>query len=292
MASDNWRDLYPFASHELVIDGLRLHYLDEGSGPTLLLLHGNPTWSFFWREMIKSLRGRYRVVVPDLIGHGLSDKPSRRQYGYRLADRIGDIRRLIEHLDLDRITLIAHDWGGPIGLGAAIEMPERFAGLVLMNTAAFRATRVPFRIRLARVPGLSRLAIQGLNLFTRAAIRMASNKPERMTPAVRAGYLFPYDSWVHRESVYQFPQDLPLRPSHPSYETLLRIETGLAQFRDRPVCLVWGMQDWCFPPQFLERFKEIFPQAEAHPLADAGHYLLEDEPEQVVSIVERFLAGK
>ena len=110
-----------------------------------------------------------------------------------------------------------------------------------------------------------------------------------MTPAVRAGYLFPYDSWAHREAVYQFPQDLPLRPGHPSYETLLRIENGLEQFGDRPVCLVWGMRDWCFPPQFLERFVGIFPHADVHRLSDAGHYLLEDEPEQVVSIVKEFL---
>ena len=152
MESGSWQDLYPFASHELLIDGLRLHYLDEGTGPALLLLHGNPTWSFFWREMIKELRGRYRVVIPDLIGCGLSDKPSPRKYNYRLARRISDIGRLVEHLKIERVTLIAHDWGGPIGLGTAIDMPERFARLVLMNTAAFRTTRVPFRIRLTRVP--------------------------------------------------------------------------------------------------------------------------------------------
>ena len=285
----DWQPLYPFQSHEMILDGHRYHYVDEGAGPVLLLVHGNPTWSFYWRELVRALRDRYRVVVVDHIGCGLSDKPSPAKYSYRLAQRIADLRQFIERLDLREITLVAHDWGGGIGMGAAAAAPERFARFVLMNTAAFRAPRCPWPIRLCHVPVLGQLAVQGLNLFARAATRMTVAKHQRMTPAVRAGYLAPYDSWAHRVAVYRFVLDIPLRPSHPSYETLVEVERGLAKFRRHPVCLIWGMRDWCFSSWFLERFLDFLPQAEVHRLADAGHYLVEDAHEQIVPLMVKFL---
>jgi haloalkane dehalogenase len=287
-ATDDWRSLYPFESHEALIGGRRMHYLDEGAGPALLLVHGNPTWSFCWRELVRRLRGRYRVVVPDHIGCGLSEKPRLRDYSYRLAQRVSDLGELIERLGLERITLVAHDWGGPIGMGAAVAAPARFARFVLMNTAAFRSRRCPLRIRLCRTPLLGRLAVQGLNLFVRAALRTTVCRPERITPAVRAGLLAPYDCWRHRLAIHRFVLDIPLSPRHPSYRTLAEIEAGLAQFRTHPVCLIWGMRDWCFTPQFLERFLDFFPQAEVHRLADAGHYVVEDAHEQIIPLLEDF----
>lgn len=272
----------------MLLDGRRFHYLDEGAGPVLLLVHGNPTWSFYWREIVRALRDRYRVIAIDHIGCGLSEKPSAADYSYRLAQRIADLRQFIETLDLRQITLVAHDWGGGIGMGAAGAMPERFARFVLMNTAAFRAQRCPWRIRACHVPLLGQWGVQGLNLFVRAAVRMAVYKHERMTPAVRAGYLAPYDSWANREAVYRFVCDIPLRPGHPSYQTLAEVEAGLVQFRRRPVCLIWGMRDWCFSPWFLERFCDFLPQAEVHRLADASHYLVEDAHEEIVPLMEKF----
>lgn len=285
---DDWRSLYPFESHWLTIDGHRYHYLDEGQGPALLLVHGNPTWSFYWREMVLAWRDRYRVIVPDHIGCGLSDKPGPGEYSFRLAQRISDLGHLIRELDLHQVTLVAHDWGGAVGMGAAVAWPERFARFVLMNTAAFPSQRCPLRIRVCRSP-LGQLAVQGLNLFGKAALRMASWHPERMTPAVRAGLLAPYDSWHNRTAVYRFVRDIPLSPRHPTYQTLCHIEAGLAQFAQRPVCLIWGMHDWCFPAEFLERFEAVFPEAEVHRLEDAGHYLVEDAPDQVAALVASFL---
>ncbi len=287
--TDDWRALYPFQSHEITLDGFRCHYLDEGTGPVLLMVHGNPTWSFYWRELVRALRGRYRVVVPDHIGCGLSDKPGVKAYSYRLARRVDDLGQLIEKLNLERITLLAHDWGGAIGLGAAVAAPERFARFVLLNTAAFCSRRCPLRIRLCRVPLLGRLGVQGLNLFARAALRMAVCQPERMTPAVRAGLLAPYDRWRHRLAIHRFVLDIPLHWRHPSYQTLSEIEAGLEQFRLHPVCLIWGMQDWCFTPAFLDHFLDFFPEAEVHRLLDAGHYVVEDAHEQIVPILEEFL---
>lgn len=285
----DWRQLYPFESHWHQIGGQRMHYLDEGQGPALLMVHGNPTWSFYWRELVKALRGRYRVVVPDHVGCGLSDKPGHDAYPYRLARRVSDLQELVERLGLERITLVAHDWGGAIGLGAAVARPERFDRFVLLNTAAFRSRRIPLRIAVCRTPLLGRLGVQGLNLFARAALRMAVVHRERMTPAVRAGLLAPYDCWRNREAIYRFVADIPLRPGHPSYETLARIERGLAGLRDRPVCLIWGMRDWCFTPHFLDRFLEFFPAATVHRLDDAGHYVVEDAYERIVAMVEEFV---
>lgn len=289
MSTADWRSLYPFKSHEIRIDGLRYHYLDEGTGPVLLLSHGNPTWSFFWRDIVTALRGQYRLVVVDHIGCGLSDKPPADKYPYRLARRADDLNRLVETLDLKHITLVAHDWGGAIGMGAAVRNPSRYGRFVLMNTGAFRAPTCPWKIHLVHIPIVGQLGVQGLNLFVKAALTETVAKPERMTPQIKAGFAAPYDSWANRVAVYRFVQDIPLKPNHPSYQTLVDIENGMPQFRDRPVCLIWGMKDWCFTPWFIDKFREFLPQAEVHKIDDAAHYLVQDSPEEVVATMREFL---
>lgn len=286
--SSDWRPLYPFASHTIEVDGLRYHYLDEGQGEPLVLVHGNPTWSFYWREVVLALRGHYRLVVPDHIGCGLSDKPQ--NYSYRLETHIKNLRSLLAQLDLRNVTLLAHDWGGAIGLGAAVAEPERFSRLVLFNTAAFRSTRIPWRIAACRIPLFGQLAVRGLNGFARAALKMAVCHHPRMTPAVRAGLLAPYDSWANRIATHKFVLDIPLRAGHPSYDALMEVERGLNKLASLPTMLVWGMRDWCFTPHFLRRFQEFFPSAEVHELADAGHYVVEDAHERIVPLVRDFLA--
>ncbi|MBI1903310.1 MAG: alpha/beta fold hydrolase [Planctomycetia bacterium] len=284
----DWRSLYPFTSHFLPIGPHRLHYVDEGAGPPLLLLHGNPTWSFYWRRVIEPWRKKFRVVAPDHIGCGLSDKPG--DYEYTLARHIENVLELVRSLDLKEITLVAHDWGGPIGLGAAVAMPERFARLVLLNTAAFRSTRVPWRIRACRIPLVGALAVRILNLFVRGTLRMATEFPGRLRGAVRAGYLAPYDSWAHRVAVHRFVQDIPLSPRHRSYAKLLEIEQGLPRLADRPVLLAWGMKDWCFTTHFLDRFLGFFPAAEVRRMEAAGHLVAEDAAEELAPLVEDFIA--
>ena len=257
------------------------------------MVHGNPTWSFYWRDLVRYFRGQYRVVVPDHIGCGLSAKPSAgqspRQYPFTLARRIDDLCRLVESLDLRNIALVAHDWGGAIGMGAAAAMPERFGRFALLNTAAFRSRRIPLRINVCRLPLLGRLGVQGFNLFARAAIRMAVAQPRRMTAAVKSGFLAPYDNWHNRTAVLQFVHDIPLKPGHRSHATLAGIEKALPQLADRPVCLIWGMKDWCFTPHFLDRFIEFFPHAEVHRLEDAGHYVVQDASELVAAALDGFL---
>ncbi len=286
--ADDWRPLYPFASHELRINGLRYHYLDEGQGEPLLLVHGNPTWSFHWRNVVLALRDRYRLIVPDHIGCGLSDKPQ--DYGYRLEQHIANLRTLIATLNLQNITLLAQDWGGAIGLGAAVADSQRFKQFVLFNTGAFHGERMPWRIRACRIPLLGKLAVQGANGFVEAALRMAYTNPAWMTNAVRAGYLAPYDNWRNRVATHRFVLDIPMRPSHPSYGTLSKIQLGLHGLKPRPVMLLWGMCDWCFTPKFLERFIKVFPYANVHRFVDAGHWVVEDAAQEILPLLENFLA--
>jgi haloalkane dehalogenase len=264
-----------------------MHYVDEGRGRTLLLVHGNPTWSFHWRNLIVGLRSTHRLVAPDHIGCGLSDKPQ--EYDYRLARHIANLVEFIDKLDLAEINLLAQDWGGAIGLGAALARPERFARFVLFNTAAFRSTWMPWRIRLCRAPLLGTLAIRGANAFVRAALRMAVERRDRLTPAVRAGIAAPYDTWSNRVAIDQFVKDIPMSPAHPSFDTLKRIEEGLLRLADKPFQFIWGMRDWCFTPAFLERFLEFFPNAEVHRIEDAGHWVVEDAHERAMPLVERFV---
>jgi len=286
---------YPFDSHFLTLaDGLRYHYVDESlpsdqESPVLLMVHGNPTWSYYWRNLITMFRSRYRCVAVDHIGCGLSDKPDESRYPFTLERRIADLLQLIEHLDLKRITLIVHDWGGAIGMGAAIQMPDRFEQFVFMNTAAFRSTRCPMRIRLCRMAVLGRLALQGLNLFSLGTFWMASANKKNLTPEVRTALMAPYHSWNNRLAIYRFVQDIPLSPHHPSYETLKTIEDLLPMFRERRVCLIWGMLDWCFSPEYLKRFLQFFPGADVHRLEKAHHLLVEDAPEEVIAALGAFL---
>ncbi len=284
-----WRSLYPFQSRELVVGGHRYHYLDEGQGDVLLLVHGNPTWSFHWRNLIGPLARKYRVIAVDHMGCGLSDKPS--HYSYRLSQHVDNLAQFVKRLNLERVTLVGHDWGGAIGLGAAHREPQRFARFVMMNSAAFRSQSMPWRIRACRVPLVGQLAVQGLNAFVRAALHMAVVRHNRMTPEVRAGYLAPYDSWNNRQAIYRFIADIPMSPRHPSYHDLLAIEQSLPMWSAHPWMFIWGMRDWCFTGAFLDRFLSFFPQAQVHRLAEAGHWVVEDAYEQIIPLVERFIAG-
>jgi pimeloyl-ACP methyl ester carboxylesterase len=289
-ADAGWRALYPFASHRFDVGGRQMHYLDEGDGdpsqPTLLFVHGNPTWSFHWRRLILLLRNGYRCVAPDHLGCGLSDLQPRPM---RLADHIENLVRLIQHLDLRRVTLVAQDWGGAIGLGALLEERARFERIVLFNTGAFRPWFIPWRIRLCRAPLVGKWAVQGANAFSRAALKMTLARQRRLEPAVAEGYLAPYGSWERRAAVYQFVRDIPASAKHPTWDTLAAIESRLPELANMPAALIWGARDWCFTTQCLDRFAAVWPQAEVHRLEDGGHWVLEDAPDDALQIVETFL---
>lgn len=278
---------YPFASQYLDVGGHRMHYVDEGEGPAIVMLHGNPTWSFFYRDLIQALRGRYRVVACDHIGCGLSDKPA--NYAYTLRTHVDNAIALFDHLGISDATLALHDWGGAIGFGLARQRADSIKRFVLFNTAAFLGGRVPWRIRICRIPLFGTVAVRVFNGFARAATFMAVAKHERMTPQVARGYLQPYGSFADRVAVHGFVQDIPMSARAASYAVVREIEASLEQFRDRPMTIHWGMKDFCFTPAFLAEWTRRFPKAEVHRYDDAGHYVLEDAHERIVPAVEAFL---
>ena len=154
-----FRDLYPFRSQYLTLSGWKYHYVDEGSGDPLVMLHGNPTWSFYYRALIAAFSPTHRVIAPDHVGCGLSDKPQ--AYSYTLAQHINNLEALLDALELERLTLFLHDWGGPIGMGYALRHPERVKRFVVFNTAAFPVSRIPLRINVCKLPGFGALAVRG-----------------------------------------------------------------------------------------------------------------------------------
>lgn len=282
-----FRSAWPFEPNFLGVDGGDMHYVDEGAkdAAPLLAVHGNPTWGFYFRRVIDEFAGEMRVVAADHIGCGLSDKPQ--DWPYQLEGHIDNLERLVLELDLTNITLLVHDWGGAIGMGLAARHPERIARLVITNTAAFPADRIPFRIRVCKTPVLGRFVVQAFNAFAGAATVMAVEKP--LAAEARAGLLAPYDSYANRIATWAFVRDIPMSPKHESFATLASIGESLARFQDTPTCIVWGERDWCFTPAFRRMWQERLPRAEVHPIESAGHYLLEDAPLEVLEIMRSFL---
>jgi haloalkane dehalogenase len=274
--------------------GLRLHYIDEGSGEPVVMLHGNPTWSFFYRGLIAALRGSYRVIVPDHIGCGLSDKPDDSRYSYTLASRVDDLEILLDHLGLDReLTLIMHDWGGMIGMAYAARHPERIARLVLSNTAAFHkptSKPMPRALAICRDSPVGAFIVRWLNGFARATARIGC-KRNPMTRERRRAYVAPYDSWRHRIAILRFVQDIPLQPVDRSFELVSWVEDRLHLLRSVPMQILWGMKDFVFDHHFLAEWERRFPEARVHRFPLAGHYVFEDEADAINDLVPAFLAA-
>ena len=283
----NWTREYPFQSRWLDLGGFRLHYFAEGSGSPLLMVHGNPTWSFLWRHLARELRYDYRPIAVDHVGCGLSDKP--RNLTYSLPIHVAHLVRLIDHLDLQNITLFAHDWGGPIGLRALMARRERFSRIVLFNTGAFPPPYIPWRIRACRTPVFGKLAVQGFNLFARAAQTMAVHQPHAISEIARSGLISPYDNWQNRQAIFEFVKDIPTSNGHPTWKYLEELENALPGLADMPVQLIWGMQDWCFQPSCLDRLVQHWPHAEVERIEDAGHWVTEEAPKRVLKVVSDFL---
>ncbi len=281
--------LYPFQPRSFTTPaGARMSYLDEGprSAHAVLMLHGNPTWSFYYRELVKALAPTMRCVVPDHVGMGFSEKPQ--DYDYTLARRIDDVEALVRSLGVESVDLVVHDWGGAIGFGFAARRPESVKRIVILNTGAFPSRHIPGRIALCKAAGIGPVLVRGFNGFAWPATWMAMHRRTLSEDEKRA-YLLPYDSWANRVAVSAFVHDIPMTEGHRSWTTLKEVEAGLAQFRDRPVIVVWGGRDFCFNDAFLAEWRTRLPQAEVHRIADAGHYVLEDALDEVVPRVTIFL---
>jgi haloalkane dehalogenase len=287
-----FRHLYPFDSHYLDLNGLKYHYLDEGRGDPVVMIHGNPTWSFYYRVLVKALCPHFRTIVPDHIGCGLSDKPEADAYDYRLKNRVDDLEVLFAHLNLkEKLTLVVHDWGGIIGMAAAVRRPEKISRIIVLNTAAFlppAAKRLPLRLRAIRnIKPLAVPAVLGLNLFARGALYMAAHKS--LASDVKSGLAAPYNCWQNRIATLKFVQDIPIDEQDPSYHLVKYVDTHLEALSGLPMLICWGERDFVFDTDYRDEWQRRFPKAEVHTFADAGHYVLEDAADKIIPLVKDFL---
>lgn len=287
-----YRHLHPFKSNYLDINGMRYHYLDEGRGEPMLMIHGNPTWSFYYRHLVSAFSDRYRVIVPDHIGCGLSDTPLEIEYEYTLKNRVDNLSTLIDKLKLDQpVTLVVHDWGGMIGLAWALDHLDQVGRIVVTNTSGFfppNDKSIPNRLKLIRAGGgLMRRAVLNFNLFARAALYMAPRRP--LAPEVKAGLIAPYDSPRNRLATLNFVLDIPLDSNDPSGSIVARVDQNLQRIFNRPALILWGAHDFVFDRDYYKEWRRRLPQVEAHWFDDAGHYLFEDIPDKIVSHLTEFL---
>ncbi|WP_314404561.1 alpha/beta fold hydrolase [Stenotrophomonas rhizophila] len=273
--------------------GLSMNYLDEGprDGDVVVMVHGNPSWSYYWRTLVAGLSDKYRCIVPDHIGMGLSDKPDDGRYEYTLQSRVDDLDALLKHLGITGpVTLAVHDWGGMIGFGWALSHHAQVKRLVVLNTAAFpmpAAKKMPWQIALGRHWKIGEWLIRTFNAFSSGASWLGV---ERKMPAdVRRAYVSPYNSYANRISTIRFMQDIPLTPADKAWSLLARAGEALPSFADRPAFIGWGLRDFVFDHHFLAGFQAALPQAQVHAFEDAGHYVLEDKHEVLVPKIRAFL---
>ncbi|WP_110458129.1 alpha/beta fold hydrolase [Shewanella algidipiscicola] len=285
--------LFPFKRNYFDINGNKLHYVNEGQGEPVVMVHGNPSWSFYYRNLVSALSDNHQCIVPDHIGCGLSDKPDDSAYDYTLEQRIDDLAALLDHLNVKQnITLIVHDWGGMIGMGFAARHPERIKKLVILNTGAFHlpeAKPFPWALSICRNTLLGTVLVRGFNAFSSIASYVGV-KRQPMPKAVRQAYVAPFNSWANRISTLRFVQDIPLKPGDRNYQLVSDIAAALPQFATLPVMICWGLQDFVFDKHFLDEWQRVFPGAQVHEFADCGHYILEDASDEVVTHVRQFMA--
>ena len=290
---------YPFKPRRFnVRPGVAMSFLDEGprDGDVVVMLHGNPSWSYYWRHLVAGLSDQYRCIVPDHVGMGLSDKPddaddASPRYDYTLQSRIDDIDALLEHLGIDGpVTLAVHDWGGMIGFGWALLDPTRVKRLVITNTASFPLPAekpMPWQIAMGRHSRLGGWLIRRFNLFARGAAAFGT---KRALPSdVKQAYSGVYDGWANAISTLRFMQDIPLRENDRAWPLLAAAEKQLPGYADRPAFIGWGLRDFVFDKHFLAGFTRALPQAHVHAFEDAGHYVLENKHEALVPEIRAFL---
>lgn len=289
----NFPDYPSNSSAYFEVNNLKMHYLEGGkdNDETLVMIHGNPSWSFYYRNLFNALIDKYYCIVPDHIGMGLSDKPDDDRYNFSLKERVDNLEALLDSTaSNNNLTLIVHDWGGMIGLAYATRYPDRIKRLIISNTAGFhipKGKQVPWQLKLTRTPVIGALLNQGFNAFPKGAVsKCVTRKP--MLKEVGQAYIAPYDSWTNRLSVLRFVEDIPLAKNHISFDIVDGVDKNLEQFKTLPVLICWGLNDFVFDNDFLAEWKRRLPDAVYHEY-DAGHYLLEDAGDEVIPVMKQFL---
>jgi cis-3-alkyl-4-acyloxetan-2-one decarboxylase len=272
LKDETWAGSWPFAPHYYVNQGVQLHYVDEGQGEPIVLVHGDPTWGYLYRQFIPSLARHRRCIVPD---------------------HIANLEALMLYLDIRDITLVLHDWGGPVGLGFAVRHPARIKRLVLMNTWAFApwpGGPLPRLLEIIRSERGDKFVLERHG-YLEPALRGTTYHTERLTTTVMDAYRAPFPTPASRLALLCWSRDIPTHISDPSYMVMKQIERGLAQFARTPVLLLWGMRDPVLGVAVLHRWQEVFPQAQTYMVEDASHFVPEDAPERLLAWIETFLVA-
>jgi haloalkane dehalogenase len=289
MNDTDWIDRkeYPFVSRYFQTPAGKLHYVDEGDGQPIVMLHGNPTWSFLYRNLIKQLSPRYRCIAPDHIGFGLSDKPA--DWAYLPEEHAKNLSALIEHLGLKNVTLVVQDWGGPIGMHYAVTHPENVTRLIVMNTWAWPVNRDFHYISFSAFMGgpIGRLLIRKRNFFARTFMRAAFGDKSKLSTAAHQHYLRALPTAADRKGCYVFPKQIV-----DSTPWLEQIWNKVAALRDKPTLFVWGMKDVAFREKELQRWQNALPNSQTVRLATVGHFVQEEAPEELAKAVAAFLDRK
>ncbi len=281
---------FPFAPRYFDHNGFQMHFVDKGSGEPVVLVHGDPTWGYLYRNFIHALARHHRCIVPDHMGMGKSGVPQE-PYPYRLQHHIANFENLLLYLDLRDITLVLHDWGGPVGLGFATRHPERVKRLVLMNTWAFApwpGGPFPRLLEIIRSARGEKFVLEK-NGYLEPALLGTTFHIENLTRVVMDAYRAPFPTPESRLALLCWSRDIPVSERDPSYAEMKRIERGLPQFLDTPALLVWGMNDPVLSEPVLRTWQSTYPRAITYEIEDASHFLQEDAPARIVNCIEEFL---
>ena len=275
-------ELLPFESRFVTVGRHTIHYLDEGEGPLLLLYHGNPTWSFHYRAVIKGLRAEFRCVAFDYPGMGLSTAGP--GYGFRAHEHADVTEQFLEQLGLDQITAMVHDWGGPIGLAVATRQPERHRALIVANTWGWRADTLQTKVKHRFFSGLwggplGRFATRRFNLFARAVLP-AGHKRRRLASAELAQYLGPFPDAASRAPCIVLPREIV-----GARILLQEVESGLSRLAGHPALILWADRDFAFGKRDLARWQRTLPLQCTRILEGAGHFLQDDAPDEVCAAI-------
>lgn len=278
------RETYPFESRFLELDAGRMHYVDVGSGAPLLMIHGNPTWSFLYRDLIRRMAPFFRCIAPDHIGFGLSEKPT--DWTYRPEDHARNLTALIEALDLKDITLVGQDWGGPIGLSYAIDHPEKIARLVIINTWMWPVDDDWYYIAFSRFAGgpIGRFLIRHFNFFARVIMPQAYGDRRRLTRQIHQHYLKALGAPAERKGCWVMPGEII-----GATDWLRELWSHRAALQEKPTLIAWGMKDIAFREKELNRWIAAFPEAQVIRLTGVGHYVQEEAPDELGRAMARFL---
>ena len=292
LSTKSFQELYPFKSNFIDINGHDLHYIDKGKGKPVIMVHGNPTWSFYFRNLIQELSKDFRAIALDHIGCGFSDKPDANSYNYTLESRVKDLDTLIKHLNInEKINFIVHDWGGMITLAWAVDNIEKIDKIIISNTSGFflpKEKNLPFLLWLGKyIRPFATPAVLGFNAFAKTALLLCSKKG--LSNKVKKGLIAPYNSWRNRIATLKFVQDIPIDKNDSSFQIVKHVDENLKYLKESDLMFLWGAKDFVFDLTFLNEFKRRFPRSKTRVFHDAGHYLFEDKPEETKKEIKAFL---